>query len=132
MKSYTFDASALISYFDGESNAHKVAELLEEIIEKNSSSYLNVVNLGEIYYHFLRTGGENTSNTILNLINTLPVKIIEADLEITIKAARLKAFNRMSYADCFAAATASLNDSILITSDKEFKQLEKEFKIYWI
>lgn len=54
MKEFVFDSSALISYFDGEPNANKVADILEEINEKNLQSCLCVVNFGEVYYHFLR------------------------------------------------------------------------------
>ena len=132
MKSYCFDASALISYFDGEPNAMKVANILEDINDNNLQSWLSVINLGEIYYHFLRTGGINTAQNILSLIKTLPVIITEAGEELAVRAALLKAFNKMSYADCFAAALAKQNNATLITSDREFKQLEKEIKIHWI
>lgn len=129
MKRYVFDSSALISYLDGAPNAEKVAEYLEEINEKELETFLCVVNLGEIYYHFSRTGGENTGETILKAIKTLPIKIIEANLELTLHAGRIKAFNKMSYADCFAAALTEQKKGILITSDKEFKQVEKKIKI---
>jgi predicted nucleic acid-binding protein len=35
----------------------------------------------------------------------------------------------MSYADCFAAALTENKRGILLTSDKEFKQVEKNIKI---
>jgi len=132
MKSYCFDASALIGYFDGEPNAIKIANILEDINDNNLQSWLSVINLGEIYYHFLRAGGIKTAQNILSLIKTLPVIIMEAGEELAISAALLKAFNKMSYADCFAAALAIQFDAVLVTGDKEFKQLEKEIKIQWI
>lgn len=132
MKSYCFDASALICYFDGEPNAMKIANILEDINDNNLQSYLSVINLGEIYYHFLRTGGIKTAQNIFNLIKTLPINVIDANEEQSLKAALIKAFNKMSYADCFAAALAKQNNAALITSDREFKQLEKEIKIHWI
>ena len=132
MKRYVFDSSALISYLDGESNAAKVADYLEEINDKEMEAYLCVINLGEIYYHFLRTGGNNTSETILSVIKTLPLKITEANIELTLSAGRIKAFNKMSYADCFAAALTESRKGILITSDKEFKQIEKNIKIEFL
>ncbi|MDQ3021309.1 MAG: type II toxin-antitoxin system VapC family toxin [Bacteroidota bacterium] len=129
MKRYVFDSSALISYLDGEQNAGKVADYLEEINEKEMEAFLCVVNFGEIYYHFLRTGGNNTGETILGVIRTLPIKIVEANIELTLSASKIKAFNKMSYADCFAAALTESKKGILITSDKEFKQVEKNIKI---
>lgn len=132
MKKYVFDSSALICYLDGESNAEKIAELFEEISENEHDAYLCVVNLGEIYYHFLRTGGHRTANIALQSIHTLPLYIIDADTGLTLEAAKIKAFNKMSYADCFAAATTSTNKAMLVTSDKEFKQVENEIKIHWV
>lgn len=132
MKKYVFDSSALISFLDGEHNAIMVAELFEEIRDKEFEAYLSVINLGEIYYHFLRTGGDVTANTALESIQTLPLTIQDADEAITLSAAKIKAFNKMSYADCFAAALAKQTNAFLVSSDKEFKQIEKEIKIYWI
>lgn len=129
MKRYVFDSSALISYLDGEPNAGKVADYLEEINEKGFEAFLCVINFGEIYYHFLRTGGNDVGETILGVIKTLPVKIVEANIELTLNASKIKAFNKMSYADCFAAALTENKRGILLTSDKEFKQVEKNIKI---
>lgn len=39
---------------------------------------------------------------------------------------------KMSYADCFAAALASMHKGELITGDPEFKAVEKQIKIMWI
>lgn len=132
MKKYVFDSSALISFLDGEPNALIVAGIFEEIRDRDLEAHLCVINLGEVYYHFLRTGGEKTANTALESIQTLPLNIQYADEQLTLSAARTKAFNKMSYADCFAAALAKQTNAYLVSSDKEFKQIEKEIRIYWI
>lgn len=132
MKKYVFDSSALISYLDGEANANKVSEYLQEINEKELDAFICVVNWGEVYYHFLRAGGEETADIVLNAIRTLPIHIVEANSELTLSASRIKAFNKMSYADCYAAALTESKKGVLITSDKQFKQLEKEIKISFI
>ena len=38
----------------------------------------------------------------------------------------------MSYADCFAAALAKINNAELITGDREFKEVEGEVKVVWL
>jgi len=38
----------------------------------------------------------------------------------------------MSYADCFAAATAIRENAAIVTGDPEFKKLGKEVEIDWI
>ncbi len=132
MKNYVFDSCAIISYLDGEPNAEKIAELFEEIIDKGHTAYLCMINLGEIYYHFLKSGGNDTGELALKTIQTLPVTILNTDYTLTLKAARIKAENKMSYADCFAAASAMLNKASLVTGDKEFRQIENKIKVYWI
>ena len=65
-------------------------------------------------------------------MRALPINLVEANKELTLQAARLKAFHKMSYADCYAAALAMKKKCELMTGDKEFKQVEKEIKIRWI
>ena len=132
MKTYIFESCAIISYLDGEPNAVSIAELFQNINDHNHTAYLCIINLGEVYYHFLRTGGNDTGEIALKTIQTLPITILNIDYSLTLEAARIKAKNKMSYADCFAAASAKLNKANLVTSDKEFKQVEKNIKIYWI
>lgn len=132
MKKYVFDSSALISFLDGEPNADKVAVMLEEININNYPAYLCIINFGEIYYHFLRTGGDESANKAAWALNTLPIELINADMELTLIAAKYKAFNKISYADAFAAALAERNKAVLVTGDREFEQVSKNVKIQWI
>jgi len=48
------------------------------------------------------------------------------------KASIYKAHYPLSYADCIAAATTDIHDGILVTGDREFKQLEKDLDIEWL
>lgn len=47
---------------------------------------------------------------------------------MTLLAAGYKAYNKISYADAFAAALTEQKKAMLITEDKEFKPLEKKNK----
>ena len=132
MKKYVFDSSAMISFLDGEPNADKVAVMLEEININNNRAYLCIINFGEIYYHFLRTGGDESANKAIWALNTLPIELIDADRELTLTAAKYKAFNKISYADAFASALAEQKKATLVTGDKEFEQIGKYIKIQWI
>jgi len=57
---------------------------------------------------------------------------MKVDLELARRAARFKSRNRMSYADCFAAALAKTRRAELVTGDPEFKQVEGEIRIHWL
>jgi len=47
-------------------------------------------------------------------------------------AGKFKAKNMIAYVDALAAATAKINNAILITGDPEFKQLNDGINILWI
>jgi ribonuclease VapC len=46
-------------------------------------------------------------------------------------AARLKSEHAISYADCFAAATAIKEGASIVTGDPEFKKVENKAPIIW-
>lgn len=91
------------------------------------------LSIGEkLIYHALRSGGERLAQLAEDALRALPLQIVEANKDLTLHAARLKANHKMSYADCFAAALAMKNKCELITGDKEFKQVEGAIKIKWM
>lgn len=132
MKKYVLDSYALIAYFNGESGAERVSEIFEKALEGQASVWLSVINWGEVYYITLREGGEDRAELYRATLLKYPISVVEADHELTLQAARYKAFNRISYADGFAAALTKLKKAELVTGDKEFKSLEKDIKVVWI
>ncbi|PYV85467.1 MAG: PIN domain nuclease, partial [Acidobacteria bacterium] len=76
--------------------------------------------------------GEEMAELYRSTLEKYPINIVEPDKELTLQAARYKAFHKMSYADAFAAALAKLRKGELVTGDKEFKALEKEIRVFWI
>ncbi len=132
MRNIVLDSYAVISYLNKEEGYSKVAEVFTECVADNKKAFLCVVNLGEVYYHALRVGGETKANLALEAVRILPIEIVEANFHLTISAAEYKAFHKMSYADAYAAALAKTKKAVLVTGDKEFKALEKEIKINWI
>jgi ribonuclease VapC len=66
------------------------------------------------------------------ILPSLPVNIVENSLDDVIQAARIKAEHSLSFADCFAAATAIREGASLLTGDPEFKKLGKALDIEWL
>ncbi len=126
------DSYSLIAYLENESGVDKMIELFKAARDSGKALLLSVVNWGEVYYITLREAGRERAETVDHLISTLPIQVVPVDLELTKQAAEFKAFKRMSYGDCFAAALAKLRRAELITGDEDFKQVEKELKILWI
>jgi predicted nucleic acid-binding protein len=126
------DAYSIIAYLEGEAGKDRVIEALKVARDSGGPLLLCVVNWGEVYYITLREAGRERADQVAHLLSTLPVEIVGVDVELARKAAELKATQKMSYADCFAAALAKLRKAELVTGDKEFKQVEGEVKILWI
>jgi predicted nucleic acid-binding protein len=132
MKRYVLDAHALMSYAEGERGAQEVADIFKKALDGSAEIHLCVINWGEMYYIALREGSVERAELYKNTIAKYPMTIVEANKELTLQAAKYKAFHKMSYADAFAAGLAKLRKAELVTGDKEFKSLEGEIKIFWI
>jgi len=89
-------------------------------------------NWGEVYYQIASRFGEQKTQEIEQLIQTLPITLVEANKELTREAARIKATKQMAYADRFAVALARLKKAELYTGDPEFKTVEKDIKVVWL
>jgi ribonuclease VapC len=62
----------------------------------------------------------------------LPITIVLPDDALISKASELKAQYPISYADCFAAATALIHNASLLTGDPEFQKLMKVVPVDWL
>jgi predicted nucleic acid-binding protein len=132
MKRYVLDSYALIAYSRGEKGAEAVAEIIDEGLNDKAELYLSVINWGEIYYITLRNFDIKRAELFKETISRYPINIVEANKELTLQAALFKAYNKISYADAFAAALAKNKKAVLVTGDKEFEALEGSIKITWI
>jgi ribonuclease VapC len=132
MKTTVLDSYAVITYLQRQPGYEEVSKIFEECVVKDRETFLCVVNWGEVITTALRTGGEQKARLAEDAMRALPIQIIDVNKDLTLQAAQFKANNRMSYADCFAAALAMKNKSELVTGNKEFKQVEKVVKINWI
>ena len=126
------DSWALLCYLEQEPGYEKVIDLFEKAVESSKPLLMCIVNWGEVYYQVMRRFGDQKAQEIEQLVQTLPITLIEANKELTREAARIKAKKRMGYADCFAVALARLRKAELYTGDPEFKVMEKEIKIVWL
>ena len=126
------DAHGLLVFLEKEAGHEKVEKFFVSAVEKEKYLLMTSVNFGEVYYIVLRECGQDKAHKIEKIIRTLPIEIIDVDMQIAREAARIKANRKMSYADCFTAALAKLHKGEVITGDKEFKSVEGEVKIAWL
>jgi ribonuclease VapC len=126
------DSYALLAFFENEPGCKTVEAVLIEANENRDDLLMSAVNYGEVYYIVLREYGKKKADEIESFVQTLPIDIIDVDKTMAKEAAGFKAFKKLSYADCFAAALAKMNKAELITGDKEFKQVEDQIRILWV
>ena len=131
-KAYVLDTWAVISYLEDEPSGEQVEELIATALEEQIPIYMSVVNVGEVWYTVARQVSEEEASASVKILSDLRVQFEDADWDLTQEAARFKSQNKMSYADCFAAALARSKRADLVTGDREFKPLEGEIKIQWI
>lgn len=124
------DSFALLAYLKKEKGHEKIKALF---LSNDDILFMNDINLGETYYILARERGLGQAEYFINVIFlSLPITRIENSLGGVIEAARIKSRHPISFADCFAAATAIRKKASIVTGDPEFRTIEKEVKIEWI
>jgi predicted nucleic acid-binding protein len=134
MKKIVFDSYAFIAFFRQEPGYEIVRDLLVKMANDESEGYITTVNIGEVYYMISRKSNQKNAETALDALLKFPLNIIEADLKLSLEAAKLKAKYSLSYADAFAAALTIQKRAVLITGDDEFESLKSEanFKVRYL
>ena len=129
---FIFDSHALLRLFQKEKGYEKVVQLLEEIQKTGAVKYLNALNLGEIIYTTKKDFGDQKKLEVLASIERLNFRILPIPNELIFQAAEYKAEYSISYADCFALASAVEHKAVIVTGDPEFKKVEHLAEIHWI
>ena len=105
----------------------RMPPLLQEGSQINSSL------IGESYDILFRKRGKEKADYFLeNVLPGLPITAVPNDFQQVIDAARIKAEYFLSFADCFAVATARREEATIMTGDPEFKKIEHLVEIEWI
>jgi ribonuclease VapC len=131
-RAYVFDSYALIAHFEDEAGGEAVRALLRAASAGKTDIFFSVINLGELYYNTLREREREKADEILFLLEQLPIKVVNADLEAILEAARLKGVYPVAYADCFAAALGIRKKAKVVTGDPEFKKFGNILSVEWI
>ena len=129
---YVFDATALLDYVESGPGFLKVEQLLRAASSRHVTLFVSVMNLGEVFYWLLQKRGEETAHRTIAIFSRLPLQIVPVDLPQAMKAGELKAFHKIPYVDCIAAALALQQRATLVTSDRDFEKLGRQFPILWI
>jgi predicted nucleic acid-binding protein len=120
------DSYAILAFLFKEKGHEIVLNLLEKALEVNNKLLLASPNWAEVRYMVERKVGKARWAEVRARLIGLPIDIIAADQELAETAGEIKAFHKMSLADCFAAALARMREAAICTGDPEFKTIEPE------
>jgi predicted nucleic acid-binding protein len=130
LMSYVLDSFAILALFRNEKGADEVVAILNSAISDFVPVSITSYSAGEVYYITFGKDSPSQAQFAIDKLLALPVKIIEPDFTLTLKAAGIKAASKLSYADAHAVALALDVDATLVTGDKEFSNVKvKGFKM---
>jgi predicted nucleic acid-binding protein len=132
MKTTVLDASAMLAMFFGQPGMEQVRDLFHKASEADRPVFISAVNWAEVLYKMERKHGKAGYDTARQFEPTTPLEAVPVDRELAEVAALLKNEHGLGLADAFAAALAKHKKAELVTSDHEFKSVEKEIKINWL
>jgi PIN domain nuclease of toxin-antitoxin system len=133
MTTYVLDASAVIRYLDNEPGTDRVFAIFNDCDTGRASVCLSAVQWGEIAGNVRRRCGPVREAEVLSGELPKGTRVIPADADQAVRAARLKVDHGISYADAFALdLTMRSADHVLITADYGFKAVEDLAKIEFL
>lgn len=131
-KTVVLDSWSVMAYLEDETAGTAVADIIADAVERDVSLMMTVVNLAEVWYLIARQTSIQTAEQTIEELLQLGIEPVDADWKLSREAATFKARNKMSLADCFAAALAKMIKAELLTGDPEFKQIDGEVKVRWL
>jgi uncharacterized protein len=130
--SMVLDAWALLAYLLKQPGGDRVRSVLREAATGEVHLSLCLMNYGEVLYSLERRWGRNGGRRAAATLAALPLSLAPVSKELVEEAARVKAYNRLSYADAFAVATAMHLGATILTGDPEFHAVENDVRIEWL
>jgi predicted nucleic acid-binding protein len=137
MIGYILDACALIALLHDEVGATIVEDLIDKVDDGILKVSIHKANLLEVYYDTIKLYGTKRAIETINELKKLPITIIvEISDMLFFEAGRLKSLYKISFADTFALATASISNSVLVAADHHemdiIEKHESSIKFLWI
>lgn len=109
-----------------------VEELLNQAENGEVVLYMNIINLGEVFYRICRIASAKKAENIVSKIRLLPIRLVSVSDVTVMEAAKIKGKYPVSYADAFAIVTGVQTGSTIVTADPEYKSVSKLVKILWL
>jgi predicted nucleic acid-binding protein len=130
MRTYAFDASALIAFLQKPPGAYRVNELLQGSPTRASEGADVSGELRSSVWH--DSAPIRLRANACNYASGEAIEVLDATAQRACHAADLKVKHKLYYADSFAAALAIEDKATLVTGDNDFRRLGPDFLITWL
>jgi ribonuclease VapC len=118
------DTSALLTLRDDEAGADDVALRLEAGSRGGIPCRISFISLMELFYRVWQDEGRTQGRLAYERCLSLPLIVVHEDAALLEKTAEIKATHRLSLADAWIAALATLLRATLVHKDPEFEPLD--------
>jgi len=125
-RSPVLDASALLAMLWAEPGGPEVRSVLERARRDEAPCPMTSVNWGEVVYKTGQRAGQTAMPQAVEALDALPIALVDADRDLTVRAALLKVSRGMGYADAYCAALAMALGRPVLTCDADFDELERD------
>ena len=121
---FVLDSGAMIAYLRHEPGAEAVRDL---VAKEPPSCFAHAVNMCEVYYYFLRRGGEEAAQIAVEGLRSVGVLVREdMDEALWQQAGMYKVRCEVPLADAFAISLAERLEAEIVTSDRgDFEPLAR-------
>ena len=124
--------TGLITLMYSKDTPQPIKQLFNNIKEKKIEAHVLSPIISEAFYHICKIEGKVAAETkIATFLNTYPVKLVNLNQSLIIKAGLLKCQHSkiLSYNDCFALAYALNKKLTFHTTEKELKKILPNLKL---
>jgi ribonuclease VapC len=126
------DAFAVMAYLLDEPGAERVEELLGNAEDGRARVSMSTVNLAEVLYRLERSQGAAAAQRFLDALAGLALRFVNADMDLSTAAAKVKAAFPVSLGDAYATALGQRLGASVVTGDPDFKRLEGVVAVEWL
>ena len=124
------DTSAFIALDEREPGAEQVEAILAKAWLGQAEVHASFATLTELEYIRTQEKDAQQATELLTFAKSQPVKWHHTNDALCSEAAKLKAAQKVSFADAFVAATAKRLDASLVHKDPEFDALAGIIKLH--
>jgi predicted nucleic acid-binding protein len=122
---YLLDTSAVLTLIEDELGADRVKQIFSQ-----KSVIMPWAVLMEVYYITLYEKGEEEAEIRFAMLRHATAEIVwEMNEVVTLRAAKIKSKNKLSFADAVIASIAMQHGAILVHKDPEYEQLKDELQL---